>query len=109
MRDFGEVRVAGRSPEKAEALADELREQGLPCPGRGIHGRRHARGRRRLRDDARARAGRAARVDRPGTHVTSVGYDPGGREVDDATVVDALVVVESRATALAPVPAARAT
>jgi len=38
-------------------------------------------------------------------HVTSVGYNPRGREVDDGTVVDALVVVESRAAALAPVPA----
>jgi ornithine cyclodeaminase len=41
----------------------------------------------------------------PGAHVTSVGYNPQGREVDDATVVDALVVVESRAAALAPFPA----
>jgi ornithine cyclodeaminase len=41
----------------------------------------------------------------PGAHVTSVGYNPRGRELDDATVADALVVVESRATALAPVPA----
>ena len=40
-----------------------------------------------------------------GRHVTSVGYNPQGREVDDATVVDALVVVESRAAALAPFPA----
>ena len=41
----------------------------------------------------------------PGTHVTSVGYNTKGREVDDATVADALVVVESRASALAPIPA----
>jgi ornithine cyclodeaminase len=41
----------------------------------------------------------------PGAHVTSVGYNPRGREVDDRTVVDALVVVESRAAALAPFPA----
>jgi alanine dehydrogenase len=40
----------------------------------------------------------------PGTHVTSVGYNPTGREVDAATVADALVVVESRAAALAPLP-----
>jgi hypothetical protein len=31
----------------------------------------------------------------PGVHVTSVGYDRSGREVDDATVADALVFVES--------------
>ena len=41
----------------------------------------------------------------PGTHVTSVGYNPDGRELDAATVAAALVVVESRATALAPAPA----
>ena len=45
----------------------------------------------------------------PGAHVTSVGYNPQGREVDDATVVDSLVVVESRAAALAPVPPGRTT
>jgi ornithine cyclodeaminase/alanine dehydrogenase-like protein (mu-crystallin family) len=37
--------------------------------------------------------------------VTSVGYNPAGREVDDQTIVDALVCVESRRGALAPVPA----
>jgi alanine dehydrogenase len=41
----------------------------------------------------------------PGTHVTSVGYNPAGRELDDQTVVDALVCVESRRAALAPIPA----
>ncbi len=41
----------------------------------------------------------------PGVHVTSVGYNPQGRELDDATVVDSVVVVESRAAALAPFPA----
>jgi ornithine cyclodeaminase len=40
----------------------------------------------------------------PGVHVTSVGYNPAGREVDDATVADALVCVESRRAVLAPVP-----
>src|SRR2546430_2233868 len=32
-----------------------------------------------------------------GAHVNSVGYNTAGREVDERTVVDALVVVESRA------------
>ena len=41
----------------------------------------------------------------PGTHVTSVGYNPKGRELDDETVATALVCVESRRAALAPVPA----
>ena len=42
---------------------------------------------------------------KPGVHVTSVGYNTDGREVDSATVVDALVVVESVAAVLAPPPA----
>jgi ornithine cyclodeaminase len=42
----------------------------------------------------------------PGTHVTSVGWSPSGREVDDQTVAEALVCVESRTAALAPVTAA---
>jgi ornithine cyclodeaminase len=41
----------------------------------------------------------------PGSHVTSVGYNTAGREVDGATFRDALVVVESRAATLAPPPA----
>src|SRR2546428_5594171 len=40
-----------------------------------------------------------------GAHVNSVGFHSEGREVDADTVVDALVVVESRSSALAPVPA----
>jgi ornithine cyclodeaminase len=40
-----------------------------------------------------------------GTHVNSVGFNTAGREVDAATVLDAIVVVESRTSALAPVPA----
>ena len=40
-----------------------------------------------------------------GAHVNSVGFNPEGRELDDATVIASLVVVESRAAALAPVPA----
>lgn len=40
-----------------------------------------------------------------GVHVNSVGFNTAGREVDAETVRDALVVVESRTSALAPVPA----
>jgi alanine dehydrogenase len=42
---------------------------------------------------------------REGTHVNSVGYNTAGREVDGATLRDALLVVESRAAALAAPPA----
>jgi len=40
-----------------------------------------------------------------GVHVTSVGYNTAGRELDSATVAGALVVVESREALLAPPPA----
>jgi len=42
---------------------------------------------------------------RDGAHVTSVGFNTAGREVDGETVRDAVVVVESREAALAPPPA----
>lgn len=98
------IKVAGRDHAKASALAAEL--SGL------------------LRIDARAAgsyrealqgAGIACATTHatepvirrawlsPGAHVASVGYG-GGREVDDETVRDALVCVESRAAALAPYP-----
>ncbi len=53
-------------------------------------------------DDSRDRAGDWLAA---GAHVTSVGYNRAGREIDDATIRDALVCVESRRAALAPFPA----
>ena len=41
----------------------------------------------------------------PGAHVNSVGFTAEGRELDPDLVRDALVVVESRESALAPPPA----
>jgi len=106
VRAFEELRVAGRDPDKAAALAEELAGQvGLrvraaesweaACDGADVVcATTHA-----LEPVVR-REWLAA-----GTHVTSVGFDPQGREVDDATVADALVVVESRAAALSAPPA----
>jgi ornithine cyclodeaminase len=100
VRPFTEVRIAGRDPEKARRLADELGVVAAvsieaACAGADVVcATTHATEpvvRRELIG--------------PGTHVTSVGYNIHGREVDEATVADALVVVESRATALAPSPA----
>jgi ornithine cyclodeaminase len=42
---------------------------------------------------------------RPGVHVTSVGYNTAGHELDTATVADSVLVVESRDAVLAPPPA----
>jgi ornithine cyclodeaminase len=41
----------------------------------------------------------------PGTHVTSVGVNPEGAELEHALVADAAVFVESRDAVLAPFPA----
>ena len=101
-----EVRIAGRDEAKAVALAAELQAR-VAVPVRAVPSFA----------DALAGAGVVCAATHspepvvrlewlaPGAHVNSVGFHVEGREVDAATVVDALVVVESRASALAPVPA----
>src|SRR5207237_8468520 len=105
-RRFGEVRGAGRDLTKARALADEARTW-LGGSVRAMSSY----------EDALAGAdvvSAATHSPEPvvrrewlarGTHVTSVGYNTAGREVDGPTFRDALVVVESRAATLAPPPA----
>jgi alanine dehydrogenase len=105
VREFREIRVAGRRAEAAEALAAELRAAGRPaCPApsyeQAIDGA----------DVVCATTHALEPVVRgewvaPGAHVTSVGYDPRGREVDDALVGGSRIFVESREAALAAVPA----
>ena len=106
VRPITEIRTAGRDPERAAALAAEL--------AASLHVDVHA-----TKDYAEALAGAdiacatthsvepVVRREwlHPGMHVTSVGINPTGREVDDATVADALLCVESRSAALAPFPA----
>lgn len=105
VRDVGEFQIGGRSADKAEALARDLRAEGLP-----------ARAAASIEDAVRGADVVCATTHSlepvirrdwvaPGAHVTSVGYNPEGRELDGETVAAALVVVESRATALAPAPA----
>jgi ornithine cyclodeaminase len=106
VRPIVEVRIAGRDPEKAEALADELGPE-LGVAVRGVASYQAA------LEGADVVCATTHAVDpvvrrdwlAPGTHVASVSYNPAGREVDDQTVLDALVCVESRAAALAPIPA----
>ena len=100
------VQVAGRDPARASALASSLDGLGIPVAAAAS-----------IEDAVRAAdvvcttthaAGPVLRRDwlRPGTHVNSVGYNTGGDgELDTATIRDAVVVVESRAAALAPPPA----
>ena len=106
VRPFRELRVAGRSPAKASALAEELAGE-LDLTVRVSESWEEASA---GADVVCATTHALEPVVRrawlaPGAHVNSVGYNPQGREVDDATVADALVVVESRAAALGPLPA----
>jgi ornithine cyclodeaminase len=105
VRPISEVRVAGRDPRKADALAAELAaELGLPVRTLGSY--------QEALQDADVVCATTHALEpvvrrewlAAGTHVTSVGYNPAGRELDDQTVVDARVCVESRRAALAPVP-----
>jgi alanine dehydrogenase len=104
--DVQTVQIAGRDQSKAKALAGELTAAGVPAQALAS-----------VEDAVRSAdvvctATHAASPVlrrqwlRPGTHVNSVGYNTSGEgEVDPATIRDALVVVESRAAALAPPPA----
>ena len=102
VRKFTEIRVAGRDRARAEALAREI----------GPHARAVSSYEEAIRNaDVVAATTHATdpivRRDwlSPGAHVNSVGLNPAGREVDEQTVADALLVVESRDSALAPPPA----
>jgi ornithine cyclodeaminase len=106
VRPITQVLIAGRERCKADALATELAAD-LGVPVRAVdscaEALEHA-------DVVCATTHAMEPVVRrdwlaAGTHVTSVGYNPVGRELDDQTIVDALVCVESRRAALAPVPA----
>jgi alanine dehydrogenase len=100
VRPFEEVRVAGRDPERVEAFAQEIGGVAAASYEEAVRGA-----------DVVATTTHAPQpvVRRewlgPGVHVNSVGLNPSGRELDEATVADALLVVESRASALAPPPA----
>ncbi|HEY1323891.1 MAG TPA: ornithine cyclodeaminase family protein [Streptosporangiaceae bacterium] len=104
VRPLRQLRVAGRDHAKAEALAAELSGAlGVETVAAASY------------QAALDGAGIACAVTHaqqpvihrawltPGVHVTSVGYGD-GRELDDETVRDALVCVESRQAALAPYP-----
>jgi ornithine cyclodeaminase/alanine dehydrogenase-like protein (mu-crystallin family) len=106
VRQFEAIAIAARDSKKAEALASEFERES---------------GRRVGWHDTIEQGVSAGSVVcacthspepvvrrewlEPGTHVTSVGYNTAGRELDGAVFRDALLVVESRAAALAPPPA----
>jgi alanine dehydrogenase len=102
VRAFTEIRVAGRDVQKAEALARELgpTARAVGSYEEAIRGA----------DVIAATTHTTEPVVRhewlsPGAHVNSVGLNPAGRELDEATVAEAVLVVESRESALAPPPA----
>ena len=106
VRPFRELRISGRDQGRAAALVAELRgvldieivvaaNAADACAGADVVC---------LTTSAAEPVIRRADL-WPGTHVNSVGFESVGREIDSATVADALVVVESRASVLAPTPA----
>ena len=105
VRPIREIRVVGRDPQRAARLAAEItQEQGIQafaCEAveqtfAGAHiicAATHA-----------AEPVVKGAWLQPGTHVTSVGLNPDGCEVDAEAVMKSLVVVETREAALAPGP-----
>ena len=106
VRPFREIRVASRDVDRAATFAAELAAE----LGVAVHPTAS------YEDAVRDAHVVAAVTHSPdpvvrrewlatGAHVTSVGVNPHGREIAGEVVRDALVVVESRAAALAPFPA----
>jgi len=98
IRDWAEIRVAGRDPEKTAALAAELgaRATSFEDAIRGadvVAAATHS-------PEPVVRAEWVA----PGTHVSSVGYAVPGSELDPELVRAATIVVESRESSFAPPP-----
>jgi alanine dehydrogenase len=106
VRPIAEILIAGRTRRNADAAARELAgELGVP-----VHAVASYEEAVEPADIVCATTHSVEPVVKrdwlaPGTHVASVGYNPHGRELDDRTVVESLVCVESRRAALAPVPA----
>jgi ornithine cyclodeaminase/alanine dehydrogenase-like protein (mu-crystallin family) len=106
VRRFREVRVAGHSASKARELAREAaawlggKVRAVDTYAEAIHGADVVSAATHSPEPVVRREWLSA-----GAHITSVGYNTAGREIDGATFRDALLVVESRAAALAPPPA----
>jgi ornithine cyclodeaminase/alanine dehydrogenase-like protein (mu-crystallin family) len=100
VRDFEEIRVTGRDRGRAAVLAEEIGAEVANSWAEALDGA----------DVVAATTHSAEAIVRrewlsDGVHVNSVGLNPAGREVDAETVEDALLIVESRDSALAPPPA----
>ena len=105
VRDIEKLRIAGRDPEKAAALAYDLtkRLDMSVTPAASFE---------EACRDAAIVCTTTHSVEpvlrwqwlSPGAHVNCVGLNPEGRELDDATVVNSLVVVESRRAVMTATP-----
>jgi alanine dehydrogenase len=105
VRPLREVRVAGRDRAKAETLAAELAAE-LGVPATAAAGYREAIAGADIVcacTHSPEPVVRGAWLE-PGMHVTSVGVNGDGRELDAEAVARSLVVVESRTAALAAFP-----
>ena len=100
VRPFEEVRVAGRDSARVEAFARQIGGVAAQSYEHAVRGADVVAATTHAQEPVVRRAWLS-----PGVHVNSVGLNPSGRELDEATVADALLVVESRASALAPPPA----
>jgi ornithine cyclodeaminase len=106
VRDFREVRVAGRDVDKAERLARSISEEF------GVHTRYFRGGHAVVFQEVDVICATTHSEQpvvkgewlEPGMHVNSVGLNPQGRELDAEAVRRSRVFVESRAAALAPPP-----
>jgi ornithine cyclodeaminase/alanine dehydrogenase-like protein (mu-crystallin family) len=106
VREFREVRVVGHHASKARELASEAtawlgaKVRAVDTYAEAIRGADVVSAATHSPEPVVRREWLSA-----GAHVTSVGYNTAGREIDGATFRDALLVVESRAATLAPPPA----
>jgi len=99
IREWAEIRVAARDAAKAEALAAEIGATACSSFEEAVRGA----------DVVAATTHSAEPVVRaawvgPGTHVSSVGYNAPGSELDPDLVRAATIVVESRESAFSPPP-----
>jgi len=105
VRPITEIRVAGRSPQKAARLAAEItREQGIKAFACEAVEQTFAGAHIICAATHSAEPVVKGAWLQPGTHVTSVGLNAGGCEVDAEAVMKSLVVVETREAALASGP-----
>jgi len=100
VRSISEVRIAGRDAGKAADLAREVGGTAVGSFEEAVRGADIVCATTHSPEPVVRREWLSA-----GTHVTSVGVNPDGRELDEAFVADASVFVESRAAALASFPA----